>query len=83
MRYKFSDLWRNCKIGVFTSYTNFLLFSLFVQLLVSVQDVADIAEWDDEQIEYIKEKVTEEGKQEDIKKGKAPAQVDYMQFNYK
>ncbi|KAE7999631.1 hypothetical protein FH972_004039 [Carpinus fangiana] len=39
------------------------------------QEVAEIAEWEDEQIEYIKEKVTEEGKQEDLKKGKAPAQV--------
>lgn len=39
------------------------------------RDVADIAQWDDEQIEYIKEKVTEEGRQEDLKKGKAPAQV--------
>lgn len=41
----------------------------------SYQDVANIAEWDDEQIEYIKEKLTKEGKQEDLKKGKAPAQV--------
>ncbi|XP_014520026.1 uncharacterized protein LOC106777039 [Vigna radiata var. radiata] len=39
------------------------------------EDVANIAQWDDEQIEYIKERVTEEGRQEDIKKGKAPAQV--------
>ncbi|KAF7828706.1 protein IN CHLOROPLAST ATPASE BIOGENESIS, chloroplastic-like isoform X2 [Senna tora] len=39
------------------------------------EDVANIAQWDDEQIEYIKEKVTEEGRQEDIKKGKAPVQV--------
>lgn len=39
------------------------------------QDVATIAQWDDEQIEYIKEKVTEEGRQEDLRKGKAPAQV--------
>ncbi|KAI4314983.1 hypothetical protein L6164_027837 [Bauhinia variegata] len=39
------------------------------------QDVASMAQWDDEQIEYIKEKVTEEGRQEDIKKGKDPAQV--------
>ncbi|OMO63244.1 hypothetical protein COLO4_32629 [Corchorus olitorius] len=39
------------------------------------QDVADIAHWEDEQIEYIKEKVTEEGRREDLKKGKAPAQV--------
>ncbi|KAK2665048.1 hypothetical protein Ddye_003622 [Dipteronia dyeriana] len=39
------------------------------------QDVAGIAQWDDEQIEYINEKVTEEGRQEDLKKGKAPAQI--------
>ncbi|XP_045795964.1 protein IN CHLOROPLAST ATPASE BIOGENESIS, chloroplastic-like [Trifolium pratense] len=39
------------------------------------RDVANIAQWDDEQIEYIKEKVTEEGRQEDLKKGKAPEQV--------
>ncbi|XVE49221.1 hypothetical protein DITRI_Ditri01bG0065000 [Diplodiscus trichospermus] len=39
------------------------------------QDVAGIAQWEDEQIEYIKEKVTEEGRREDLKKGKAPAQV--------
>ncbi|KAH6838060.1 cyclin delta-3 [Perilla frutescens var. hirtella] len=39
------------------------------------QEVADMAQWEDEQIEYIKEKVTEEGRQEDLKKGKEPAQV--------
>lgn len=39
------------------------------------QQVANIAQWDDEQIEYIKEKVSEEGRQEDLKKGKEPAQV--------
>ena len=39
------------------------------------QEVANIAEWDDEQIEYIKERVTEEGRQADLKKGKDPAQV--------
>lgn len=39
------------------------------------QDVASIAQWEDEQIEYIKEKVSEEGRQEDLKKGKALAQV--------
>lgn len=38
-------------------------------------EVAEIAEWEEEQIEYIREKVTEEGKQEDLKKGKAPEQV--------
>ncbi|XP_052196490.1 protein IN CHLOROPLAST ATPASE BIOGENESIS, chloroplastic-like [Diospyros lotus] len=39
------------------------------------QEVAEVAEWEDEQIEYIKEKVTEEGKEEDLKKGKEPAQI--------
>ncbi|KAL2528551.1 hypothetical protein Fot_21152 [Forsythia ovata] len=39
------------------------------------QEVANMAQWEDEQIEYIKEKVTEEGRQEDLKKGKEPAQV--------
>ncbi|XP_057767092.1 protein IN CHLOROPLAST ATPASE BIOGENESIS, chloroplastic-like [Salvia miltiorrhiza] len=39
------------------------------------QEVADIAQWEDEQIEYIKEKVTDEGRQEDLKKGKEPAQI--------
>ncbi|XP_068657068.1 protein IN CHLOROPLAST ATPASE BIOGENESIS, chloroplastic [Aristolochia californica] len=38
-------------------------------------DVATIAEWEDEQIEYIKERVTEEGRQEDLKKGKPLAQI--------
>ncbi|KAK9163402.1 hypothetical protein Syun_004304 [Stephania yunnanensis] len=39
------------------------------------QEVAEIALWEDEQIEYIKEKVSEEGRQEDLHKGKDPAQV--------
>ncbi|XP_031256688.1 protein IN CHLOROPLAST ATPASE BIOGENESIS, chloroplastic-like isoform X1 [Pistacia vera] len=39
------------------------------------QEIACIAQWEDEQIEYIKEKVTEEGRQEDLKKGKAPVQI--------
>ncbi|KAK8939285.1 hypothetical protein KSP40_PGU020057 [Platanthera guangdongensis] len=39
------------------------------------QEVAEMAQWEDEQIEYIKEKVTEEGKKEDLKKGKLPQQV--------
>ncbi|THG17847.1 hypothetical protein TEA_027572 [Camellia sinensis var. sinensis] len=38
-------------------------------------EVADIAQWEDEQIEYIKEKVSDEGRQEDLKKGKEPAQI--------
>lgn len=44
-------------------------------VLAHIQEVANIAQWEDEQIEYLKEKVTEEGKLEDLKKGKAPAQV--------
>lgn len=43
-----------------------------------MQEVAEIAQWEDEQIEYIKEKVTEEGKEADLKKGKAPAQVPIL-----
>eukprot|EP00258_Populus_trichocarpa_P006689 XP_002310717.3 uncharacterized protein LOC7483102 [Populus trichocarpa] len=39
------------------------------------QDVAQIAKWEDEQIEYIKEKMTEEGRQEDLNKGKEPSQI--------
>ncbi|KAH7294368.1 hypothetical protein KP509_28G068500 [Ceratopteris richardii] len=39
------------------------------------EDVAKIAGWGDEQIEYMKEKVTEEGKKEELHKGKAPAQI--------
>ena len=34
-----------------------------------------MAQQEHEQIEYIKEKVSEEGNQEDIKKGKEPSQV--------
>ncbi|GAA0152113.1 hypothetical protein LIER_10673 [Lithospermum erythrorhizon] len=39
------------------------------------QEVAAIAQWEDEQIEFIKEKVSEEGKEEDLKKGKDPTQI--------
>lgn len=55
-----------------------LSFSLFSHVVTSAeinQEIACIAQWEDEQIEYIKEKVTEEGRQEDLKKGKAPVQV--------
>ncbi|KAJ0984657.1 hypothetical protein J5N97_003013 [Dioscorea zingiberensis] len=38
-------------------------------------EVAEIAQWEDEQIEYIKEKVSDDGKREDLKKGKEPEQV--------
>lgn len=48
-----------------------------VLIVAHFQEVANIAQWEDEQIEYFKEKVTEEGKQDDLKKGKAPAQVLY------
>jgi len=44
-------------------------------LISLLQEVANMAEWEDEQIEYIKEKVTEEGREADLKKGKQPAQV--------
>ncbi|XP_065873104.1 protein IN CHLOROPLAST ATPASE BIOGENESIS, chloroplastic-like isoform X1 [Euphorbia lathyris] len=39
------------------------------------QEVARIAEWEDEQIEYIKERVTDAGRQADLNKGKDPAQI--------
>jgi hypothetical protein len=39
------------------------------------QEAAELAGWEDEQLEFIREKVTEEGKREDLKKGKAPEQV--------
>ncbi|KAK3195825.1 hypothetical protein Dsin_027135 [Dipteronia sinensis] len=67
------------------SLFNFLSYSILHFPLLAVgdsffilspdQDVASIAQWDDEQIEYINEKVTEEGRREDLKKGKAPAQI--------
>lgn len=47
-----------------------------------MQEVADMAQWKDEQIEYIREKVTEKGKQEDLQKGKEPAQVLYQLSTY-
>uniref|UniRef100_A0A6M2F3T1 Uncharacterized protein n=1 Tax=Populus davidiana TaxID=266767 RepID=A0A6M2F3T1_9ROSI len=40
-----------------------------------IQDIAQIAQWEDEQIEYIKERMTEEGRQEDLNKGKEPSQI--------
>ncbi|AQL10100.1 CemA-like proton extrusion protein-related [Zea mays] len=38
-------------------------------------EAAELAGWEDEQLEFIREKVTEEGKREDLKRGKAPEQV--------
>ncbi|KAB5547829.1 hypothetical protein DKX38_011235 [Salix brachista] len=55
---------------VFSSFLDFILLRL-----ESIQDVAQIAQWEDEQIEYIKEKMTVEGRQEDLNKGKEPAQI--------
>jgi len=47
------------------------------------QEAAELAGWEDEQLEFIREKVTEEGKREDLKKGKAPEQVaDESLFNF-
>lgn len=43
-----------------------------------MQKVANMANWEDEQIEFVKEKVTQEGREEDLKKGKDPAQVDNL-----
>lgn len=39
------------------------------------EKVAEIAGWGDEQIEYMRERVTDEGRREDLQKGKEPAQV--------
>lgn len=39
------------------------------------QEVAEMAQWKDEQIYYIKKKLSEEGKQEDLNKGKELAQI--------
>ncbi|KAJ7544487.1 hypothetical protein O6H91_09G080600 [Diphasiastrum complanatum] len=41
----------------------------------SYEKVAEIAGWGDEKIEYMKEKITEDGKKEELQKGKALAQV--------
>ncbi|CAN1324729.1 Protein IN CHLOROPLAST ATPASE BIOGENESIS, chloroplastic [Linum perenne] len=38
-------------------------------------EVAEMAEWDDEQIEYMEERVTEDGRKQDLNKGKNPAQI--------
>ncbi|CAN1813181.1 Protein IN CHLOROPLAST ATPASE BIOGENESIS, chloroplastic [Linum perenne] len=49
--------------------------SPFQRMVASVQEVAEMAEWDDEQIEYMEERVTEDGRKQDLNKGKNPAQV--------
>ena len=43
--------------------------------ILTMQEVASIAQWEDEQIEFIREKVSDEGRFEDLKKGKDPNQV--------
>lgn len=46
----------------------------------SFSEVASIAGWGDEQVEYKRFRVTEEGRQEDLLKGKTPEQVSL--FNW-
>ncbi|GAY54928.1 hypothetical protein CUMW_160540 [Citrus unshiu] len=60
------------KKDLFPGFGRPFVFNAEIMLKLAV---ASIAQWEDEQIEYIKEKITEEGKQEDLKKGKAPAQI--------
>ena len=62
---------------VFSSFLDFILLRL-----ESIQDVARIAQWEDERIEYINEKMTVEGRQEDLNKGKEPAQVSFCFIVY-
>lgn len=50
----------------------------YVIMFLNNQKVAEMAHWEDEQIEYLKEKVSEEGKLEDLKKGKPPEQVGHF-----
>lgn len=57
-------------------------FNLYCWVWSPIQHVAQIAQWEDEQIEYIKEKMTEEGRQEDLNKGKEPSQVSFCFIMY-
>ncbi|KAL2635159.1 hypothetical protein R1flu_006638 [Riccia fluitans] len=41
----------------------------------SYEKVAEMAGWGDEQVEFMRERVTEEGRQEDLNKGKIPEQI--------
>ncbi|KAL3685414.1 hypothetical protein R1sor_003436 [Riccia sorocarpa] len=41
----------------------------------SYEKVAEMAGWGDEQVEFMRERLTEEGRQEDLNKGKIPEQV--------
>lgn len=51
-----------------------VIYSIIL-LFENMQEVASIAQWEDEQIEFIREKVSDEGRFEDLKKGKDPMQV--------
>ncbi|KAK1589564.1 hypothetical protein Q3G72_035315 [Acer saccharum] len=41
----------------------------------SYREVAQIAQWENEPIDYIKQKMSEKGKQEDLNRGKGPDQI--------
>lgn len=47
----------------------------------SYTDVATMAGWGEEQIEFMRERVTEEGRREDLLKGKTPEQVSLFCIN--
>ena len=49
-----------------------------IQASFLFQEVAKMAGWGDEQIEFMKEKITEEGRKEEVNKGKLPAQVKFF-----
>jgi len=82
MKYDFSGLFMFLPIWLSPiKYFPIVLRSLLVKLKTNrynvfmKQEAAELAGWEDEQIEFIREKITEEGKREDLKKGKAPEQV--------
>ena len=40
-----------------------------------VQEIATVAGWGDAQLEFARDRISDEGRAEDLNKGKAPAQV--------
>lgn len=40
-----------------------------------VQEIAAVAGWGDAQLEFARDRISDEGRAEDLNKGKAPAQV--------
>ncbi|CAI9763288.1 unnamed protein product [Fraxinus pennsylvanica] len=60
---------------IYTKKEHFPRFGCPFVFNAEVLEAANLAQWEDEQIEYIKEKVTDEGRQADLKKGKEPTQV--------